>query len=166
MTKRARLSLLFAAGAAFAGAVSLAQAQVPIPPVPPTPPKPPFASPQDVIAARRAAMKTEGGLMQAMGKALQAGEDPAGFAPDAQWIADWAKQMPAMFPPGSDTGDTKALPAIWSEKSTFDQRAADTAAAAAKLAQLAADKDTAGFAAQLKVLGGTCGACHRPFKST
>jgi len=165
MTRRSPLAVLLGAGM-LACAVGLAQAQVAVPPVPPMPPKPPFANPADAITARRAAMKTEGGIMQSVNKALQAGESPAPFAPDLQWIADWAKQMPSMFPPGSDTGDTKALPTVWSDKAGFDQKAADLAAAADKLAKLAADKDTADFTTQFKAVGATCGGCHRPFKAT
>jgi cytochrome c556 len=165
MTKRSTSAVLIGAGM-LACAVGLAQAQVAIPPLPPMPPKPPFATPADAITARRAAMKTEGGILQSVNKALQAGESPSGFAPDIQWIADWGKQMPTMFPPGSDAGDTKALPTVWSDKATFDQKAADLVAAADKLAKMAADKDTADFTTQFKAVGATCGGCHRTFKAT
>jgi len=166
MIKRSLSSTILAAAVLLSGAIGLAQAQVAIPPVPPAPPKPPFAKPEDAIVARRAAWKAQGQIADAMNKTIQAGGDTSGFAADAQWMADWGKQIPTMFPAGSETGDdTKALPAIWSNKAGFDQKAADCSAAAGKLAQLASAKDEAGFAAQFKVMGGTCGACHREFRA-
>ena len=88
------------------------------------------------------------------------------FAEPAMAIARWMQQYPALFPPGSDHGDnTKALPAIWKNFATFQKDAAATSAAAQKLAMLAKADNRAGFATQLKVLGGTCGTCHKEFRA-
>ena len=32
----------------------------------------------------------------------------------------WYRTMPQRFPPGSDRGDTRALPAIWTERANFE----------------------------------------------
>jgi cytochrome c556 len=151
----------------LAGAVSgIAQAQVAAPPTPPTPPSPPFADPQDAIVARKAAFKAQGDIFNAMKKANDAGEDPKAFAADAHWMVAWGKQIPVMFPKGSDTGhETKALPAIWTDKETFDKDAAAFDEAVTKLAALADAGDKEGFVKQFGATGATCGACHRAFRA-
>jgi cytochrome c556 len=88
------------------------------------------------------------------------------YVEPATAIAHWFDQYPSLFPPGSDKGDnTKALPAIWTNFAGFQKDAADASAAAQKLAMLAKADDQAGFAAQLKVLGGACGTCHKSFRA-
>jgi cytochrome c556 len=80
-------------------------------------------------------------------------------------IARWMRQYPSLFPKGSDQGhNTKALPAIWSDMAGFEKAANDTADAADKMAQLAKAGDADGYAAEIKVLGDTCTACHRTFR--
>ncbi|MDE2006253.1 MAG: cytochrome c, partial [Rhodospirillales bacterium] len=80
--------------------------------------------------------------------------------------AKWMVTYPSLFPAGSDKGDnTKALPAIWSRFPEFQKDAANASAAAMKLAALAKAGDQAGFAAQVKVLGGTCLTCHKAFRA-
>ena len=88
------------------------------------------------------------------------------YAGTAMAIARWMQQFPTLFPAGSDRGDhTKALPSIWKDRATFDKDAANASAAARKLALLARADNGPGFAAQLKVLGGTCGTCHKQFRA-
>ncbi len=88
------------------------------------------------------------------------------FAEPAMAIARWMEQYPSLFPPGSDKGDkTKALPAIWKNFAGFQKDAADAAAASQKLAMLAKADNTAGFAAQFKVVGKTCDTCHKEFRA-
>jgi cytochrome c556 len=157
----------FLAVALFAGTtLGLAHAQVAPPPTPPVPAKPPFADPQDAIVARRAAFKAQGDIFNAMKKADDAGEDPKPFAADAQWLVAWSKQIPDMFPQGSDSGhETKALPAIWTDKAGFDKDAAAYMEAVTKLAALAEAGDKEGFVKQFGATGATCGACHRAYRA-
>jgi len=160
MTTSLRVRWLLVAGLVLSA--GLAEAQVALPTVP----KPPFADPQDAITARKIGFKGNGDITKAMKAAIDGGQDVAPFAASAQWLADWAKQIPDMFPKGSETGhETKALPAIWTDTATFDKDAGDFAAAATKLTELAKADDKAGFADQFKVMGGTCGACHREFRA-
>ncbi len=88
------------------------------------------------------------------------------YAGTAMAIAKWMQQFPTLFPAGSDRGDnTKALPAIWKDRAGFEKDAANASAAARKLALLARADNGPAFAAQLKVLGGTCGTCHKQFRA-
>ena len=83
----------------------------------------------------------------------------------ARGMARWGGLIPAMFPPGSDKGDTKALPEIWSASAGFEKAAATFAAAATKVADSAKAGDADAFAADVKALGDACGACHKPYRA-
>lgn len=133
---------------------------VPIGPLPPAS----FADPQDAIVARKDTMKTDGKIFKAMKAAVDAGAPVRPFAEDAQWFVGWGKQIPAMFPPGSETGhDTKAKPNIWTDKAGFDRFAGDMAAAGQKLATAANADDKAAFGDAFHDLGKACGGCHKAY---
>jgi cytochrome c556 len=84
----------------------------------------------------------------------------------AKAIARWIRQFPTQFPKGSEQGhDTKALPAVWTDMAGFHKAANDLATEADKLAQLASAGDTDGVAAQVKVVGDACSACHRTYRA-
>ena len=133
---------------------------VPVGPLPPAS----FADPQDAIAARKDAMKTDGKIFKAMKAAVEAGAPVRPFAADVQWQVEWGKQMTAMFPPGSETGhDTKAKPNIWTDKAGFDRFSGDMVAAAQKLVVAANADDQAGFGDAFHELGKACGGCHKAY---
>jgi cytochrome c556 len=73
-----------------------------------------------------------------------------------------ATQIPPLFPPNSQTGETSALPVIWQQKADFDARAM-------KLAQDARTGITrvtnpATLQAELQVIGQNCGGCHQVYR--
>ncbi|MCW3476502.1 c-type cytochrome [Limobrevibacterium gyesilva] len=125
-----------------------------------------MAAPEDIIAARQAGYKRIGEHTASIRNAVAAGQDVAPLAGLAKEIADWGRTMPTLFPPGTESGrDTKARPAIWSDRANFDKAAANLATEADKLAQLAQANDKDGFARQFKATGATCGACHTAYRS-
>jgi cytochrome c556 len=63
-----------------------------------------------------------------------------------------------------DEKNTKALPAIWSEKAKFDDLAQRLQTETAKLGELARKKDEAGVKQQYAAVGKTCGSCHESFR--
>ncbi len=69
------------------------------------------------------------------------------------------------FPPGSEQGTTRAKPEIWSEMSDFESKLEDFRAAAAKLADVAAQGDATASREQFVATGGTCKACHDEYKA-
>jgi cytochrome c556 len=84
----------------------------------------------------------------------------------AEALARWIQQFPSQFPPGSDTGhNTKALPAVWSDPAGFRKAADNFVAAADKLAELAKAGDADGVAAQVKLVGEACLACHHTYRA-
>jgi cytochrome c556 len=84
----------------------------------------------------------------------------------AKAMARWIRQFPTQFPKGSEEGhNTKALPAVWSDMAGFQKTAGELSDATTKLAELAKAGDADGVAAQVKVVGDVCAACHRTYRA-
>jgi cytochrome c556 len=139
------------AAAAFIGLAGFAHADAP-------------AGPPDIIAGRQAAFGLSSVVYGGMRPTIEAGGDVKPLTRGAKMLARWAKAMPALFPAGSDGGKTTANAAVWSDRPGFEKAAATYAEAATKLAALADANDKAGFAAQYKVVGQACGACHQAYR--
>jgi cytochrome c556 len=118
----------------------------------------------DPIAARKALMKANG-EQNKIATGMLDGKQPFDLAAAKKVFATFAEagtKGPALFPPGSDKGDTAALPAIWEKKADFD-------AIFAKLAKdsqagAAATTDLASFKAQIGTARANCGACHKVYR--
>lgn len=124
------------------------------------------ATPDDIVAERRAGYKHIGEVAKAMKEGVESGADVKQFSAGAGDIAAWAAKMPALFPPGSETvGGTHALPTVWSDRPEFDRLASELATQAAKLQQVAATGDKAAFLAQFKATGAVCGECHHTYRA-
>lgn len=117
-----------------------------------------------VVAARQAAFKLSLASYLAIKAGLARGDDVKTMALPASALAGWGKAIPAMFPPGSTTPASEALPTVWSDRAGFEAAATAMSDAAAKLVPLAKAGDTAGFTAQYAELGKTCGACHDKYR--
>ena len=105
----------------------------------------------DVIAQRRAGLKRMGGHMEAMKAAVESGGDVRPMATRVDDMITWYRAMPAMFPPGSDRGDTKALPAIWTDRNGFETANGNLLRQLDVLKAAAAAGDSAGFATAYKL---------------
>ncbi len=102
---------------------------------------------------------------KAMKDAIDAGAPVAPLAPKAAEIVAWAKRIPTMFPPGTETGGgTHAKPAVWSERGGFEKDAAALQEQAGKLEQAAQSGDKSAFAAQWKASANACGTCHKTYR--
>lgn len=125
-----------------------------------------FRKPEDAIKYRQASMTLMAHHAGRIG-AMANGRIPF----DAKTAADSAAALEALarlpwegYVPGTDKGETRALPAIWSESAKFkeygDKLIADTAKvnAAAKTGNLDAIKASFG------AVGQTCKACHDDFR--
>lgn len=120
---------------------------------------------QDPIAARKALMKLNNDHARTT-TAMVRGTAPFDAkqvkAAFDQW-ADTASKFGALFPDGSQQGDTRAAPAIWTERAKFD-------AAIAKFGKDVADNsakatgDLEGLKAAMSVVGQNCGSCHETFR--
>jgi len=121
-----------------------------------------------IVQGRQAAMMLSGVAMGSIKASIDAGQAPATQRFNTRALARWAHAVPGMFPAGSDAVagvPTKAKPEAWSDRAGFEARAADYAAAADRLAELAAGEDAAAFAAQWAVVRQSCNACHTAYKA-
>jgi cytochrome c556 len=84
----------------------------------------------------------------------------------AKAMARWMRQFPTQFPPGTEQGhNTRALPAVWSDREGFLKTANELVESATTLAELAKAGDADAVAAQVKVVGDVCAACHRTYRA-
>lgn len=121
----------------------------------------------DVVEARQAAMMLSGVAVGSIKTAIDAGQAPATQRFPTRALARWAHAVPGMFPAGSGAEAgvrTNAKPEVWSDRAGFEAKAADYAAAADRLAELAAGEDAAAFAAQWAVVRASCQSCHDGYK--
>jgi cytochrome c556 len=123
-----------------------------------------FANAQ-AIQARKDILKTFGPASRAPGLMLRGEQafDLATVQAALKVFAEGAPKLPALFPPDSQTGDTKALPVIWTEKDKFN-------AIFAKLeadpkAAMTAITNEATFRTEMPKVLGNCGACHNPYRA-
>ena len=119
----------------------------------------------EIVSARQAAFQMSGAAMGNMKATIDRGGDVKGQAYAARGVARWARVLPTMFPDSSATvTPTRARPEIWTNRADFNAKAADYAAAAARLAEVAAAGDREAFAEQFRATSQTCAACHTPYQ--
>jgi cytochrome c556 len=129
-----------------------------------TPPAPAGMTPEQIVAARQSAYFLSGGSFAAMKVAAEAGADVKQLVFPSRALARWARTIPAMFPAGSNLPNSKALPAIWSDRPGFEARATAYAEAAARMAEAAQSGDRAAFLARWTEVRATCSACHDGYR--
>jgi cytochrome c556 len=119
-----------------------------------------------LIAGRQAGMDLQSAVLGDIKRAVEAKADVKVFKPNADAIVAFGKAIPGFYMVGTETGhDTKALPAIWSDRAGFEKLAANLVAAGEKMSLAAAAEDKAAFAEAFSAAGQTCGACHRGFRA-
>ena len=125
-----------------------------------------FAKPEDAIKYRKAAftvMGTHFGRVAAMAN----GRIPfdAKMASDNAELANTMAKLPyAGFVDGSDKGDTKADPKIWSEMDKFKAAAAKMQDEMAKLNVVAKGGNIDAIKAAVGETGKSCKACHDAYR--
>ncbi len=126
------------------------------------------AKPEDVIKFRKGAYQVIGWHNATLARMIK-GEmpfDAAEFARNAEIIAVMSNVVPNAFVAGSDKGETRAKPEIWSDAANFKKAVDSFRAEATKLAQVSKtattlDQVRSQYAATTK----TCGACHDNFRN-
>ena len=120
----------------------------------------------DAIAERRAGLKRMGGHMDAIKPVAEARGDVKALEPRIDDMIAWFRTMPTRFPPGSEHGDTKALPAVWSDRAGFEAANTRLLGQLDVLKAASASGDAAGFATAFQATGSQyCGGCHRNFRA-
>lgn len=118
----------------------------------------------DVIKPRKALMGAVGDQTK-IGAAILKGEQPFDAAKAAAIFKAYtdAATFNTLFPDGSDKGDTKAAPAIWSDRAGFDaQMAKFNAAVQQGLPQIGTE---AGFKTAFQNVAAPCRTCHSTYQS-
>lgn len=125
-----------------------------------------FAKPEDAIKYRKAAftvMGTHFGRVAAMAN----GRIPfdAKIAADNAEIANTMSKLPYTgFVPGSDKGDTKAEPKIWTEMDKFNAAATKMQEEMGKLNVAAKGGNLDAIKAAVGETGKSCKACHDNYR--
>lgn len=120
----------------------------------------------ELVEARKAMMHMAATLtFENVMPAARTGGDVKLQEHSAESLAHFGHSIAGLFPAGSLTPDSRASPAIWTNKADFEARAKSFGDASARLAELARAGDSAGFAAQAKVVAGGCNSCHSRFRT-
>ncbi len=116
----------------------------------------------DVIKQRQENRKATAGEMKAIKAIIDAKGDAKSAAAHAAKLKELELAFDKMFPAGSDKGDTKALPTVWSDMAGFKQASANVVAAYDKIA---AAGDIAALTAAFGETGKACGGCHTKYRA-
>jgi cytochrome c556 len=122
------------------------------------------AADEGMITYRQSVMKANAGHLTAVVTIIK-GEVP--FTDDlkvhTQALAELAIIAGHVFPEGSGTGETRALPAIWEKPDDFKKAYQAYQTAAANLAKTA-ETDPKAVPAAVGTLGKACKGCHDDFQ--
>lgn len=125
-----------------------------------------FAKPEDAIKYRKAAMTMMGahfGRVSAMANGRISFDAKA--AADNAEIATMLSKLPyAGFGDGTDKGDTRAKPEIWSERDKFNAAASKMQDEMVKLNAAAKSGDMATLKTAAGGVGQACKACHDTYR--
>ena len=124
-----------------------------------------FADGEVEAQYRQSVMKSVGGHMSAMGGILKNRVHMDDLVLHARGLAALADIAPEVFPAGSGTQKSKALPAVWENPDAFAEAMSRFQLAAEDMATAAANEDMAQIGPAIQALGGSCKGCHDDFKA-
>lgn len=123
------------------------------------------ADEEGTIKYRQGVMKAQAGYMSAMGMVVQGRADFAGnMADHAEGLHRLVKIVPALFPEGSDFGETDALDKIWQNRDGFRSKAAEAEKAASGLVAATQSGDPGKIGQAYKAVGQSCKECHEEYR--
>jgi cytochrome c556 len=118
----------------------------------------------DPIQVRQAGMDLVAGTLGGVKAVVTANGDVKTLENPGKWIQRWGTVAPTLFVAGSDKGNTKAAPAIWTDMAGFQKAAATLSAAGGELATAAKAGDATAVAAAFKAIGDACAGCHKDYR--
>lgn len=119
----------------------------------------------DVIKQRQENRKQAGAAMRAIKGIIDAKGPTSGAVAQAAKLKELELAFVNMFPAGSDTGDTKALPTVWSDRAGFVAASKAADVAYDQLASAAGSGDLAALTAAFAATGKSCGNCHNTYRA-
>jgi cytochrome c556 len=118
----------------------------------------------DPIATRQVGLDLLNGTFAGVKAVITTKGDVKTLEAPGKAIQRWGTVFPTLFPEGSDKGNTKAAPAIWTDMEGFKKDATALSVAGEALATAAKAGDEAAAAAAFKQIGDACGACHKEYR--
>jgi cytochrome c556 len=119
----------------------------------------------DVIKERQENRKQVAAAMRAIKGVVDAKGATTAAVEQAAKLKTLEAAFVKLFPAGSDKGETKALPTVWSDWAGFQAASKNADAAFDKLAVAAGSGDQAALATAFADTGKACGACHEKFRA-
>jgi cytochrome c556 len=119
----------------------------------------------DVIKQRQENRKATAAEMRAIKAIIDNKGDVKSVQANAAKLEELELAFVKLFPAGSDKGDTKALPTVWSDMAGFQAASKAADAAYTQLATAAGSGDLAQLTAAFGATGKACGACHEKFRA-
>jgi len=119
----------------------------------------------DVIKQRQENRKEAAATMRSIKGVIDSKGDAKTVVASAAKLKTLEAAFEKMFPAGSDKGETKALPTVWSDSAGFLAASKNADAAYDKLAVAAGSGDLAAVTAAFGDTGKACGACHDKFRA-
>lgn len=118
----------------------------------------------DVVAERQRLMKSMGANWMDIQAKAKAGNIEA-ISVNAETMARYSHEIPALFPEGSGTDKSKAKPEIWQKWPEFQAAAKNLETQAEKLRDASRAKNAQLTESIVKDFGrNACGTCHTPFR--
>src|SRR5438477_12863646 len=119
----------------------------------------------DVIKERQENRKQTAAAMRAIKGIIDAKGPTSGAVEQAAKLKTLEPAFVKLFPAGSDKGDTKALPTVWTDMAGFQAASKNVDGAYDKLAVAAGSGDLAAVTTAFGDTGKACGACHEKFRA-
>lgn len=123
------------------------------------------AEPENIIKYRQNMMKAIGSHTAAAGAIIQGKVDyKKDLAEHARALKALTRDIPGLFPPDSDFGDTKAKNEVWSKRADFEKAAHNAKVKVEAFAKAVQGGNAQTIAARFKDMGEGCKACHKDFR--
>lgn len=119
----------------------------------------------DVIKQRQENRKQTAAAMRAIKGVVDAKGDAKVVVEQAAKLKELEVAFVKMFPAGSDKGETKALPEVWTDWAGFEAASKNADMAYDKLSVAAGSGDMAAIGTAFGETGKACGACHTKFRA-
>ncbi|MGD2083003.1 MAG: cytochrome c [Chromatiales bacterium] len=120
---------------------------------------------EPAIKYRQNVMKAIGGLA---GTSVGQLRDDLQFGPDlpavARALQALTRDIPALFPEGTDFGETDAKPEVWSKRDAFEEAAQKATDAVDAFAASVDEGDRREMLKAFKAMGDACKNCHEDFR--
>ena len=121
-------------------------------------------TPDQIVAARRAAFTLTGSTFGGMKSIVESGGDVKSLTFGARGLNLWAKALPGMFPDGTKLPTSRAKPGLWQNRADFETKATAFQTATSTLLNAAQAGDAAAFKIAYAETGKACGSCHSAYR--